>query len=89
MITACLMFGIAGTTSARADDPDFLSLSLGAFDTFDNKTAAEGRVEYRSDRKLWIFKPFSGFMATGDKAMVSVRSGRGISAGVSIRPGGF
>ena len=64
MIAACLIFGMEGATSARADDPDLLSLSLGAFDTFDNKTAAEGRVEYRSDRKLWIFKPFSGFMAT-------------------------
>ena len=69
MIAACLIFGIAGATSARADDPDFLSLSLGAFDTFDNKTAAETRVEYRSDKKFWIFKPFSGFMATSDKAI--------------------
>jgi len=69
VIAACLIFGIAGATSARADDPDFLSLSLGAFDTFDNKTAAEGRIEYRADRKFWIFKPFSGFMATSDKAI--------------------
>jgi len=69
MIAVCLIFGIVGATSARADDPDFISLSLGAFDTFDNETAAEGRIEYRSDRKLWVFKPFSGFMATSDKAI--------------------
>ena len=69
MVAVCLMFGIVGATSARADDPDFLSLSLGAFDTFDNKTAAEGRIEYRADRNFWIFKPFSGFMATSDKAI--------------------
>ena len=69
IIVACLIFGISGATSARADDPDFLSLSLCAFETFDNKTAAEGRVEYRANSKLWLFKPFSGFMATSDKAI--------------------
>lgn len=56
-------------TAAQAGDPDLLSVSLGAFDTFDNETAVEGRVEYRSDKKLWNFKPFSGFMATSDKAL--------------------
>ena len=69
MVAACMIFCITGTTSARAGDPDFISVSLGAFDTFDDKTAVEGRVEYRSDRKFWVFKPFSGFMATSDRAI--------------------
>ena len=66
---AFLVLAFASASNAQADDPDFLSVSLGAFDTFDNKTAVEGRVEYRSDWKFWIFKPFSGFMATSDKAL--------------------
>ena len=46
MIVACLIFGIAGATSARADDPDFISLSLGAFDTFDcSPSALMGQIE--------------------------------------------
>ena len=58
-----------GALAARASEPDLLSVSLGTFDTFDNETAVEGRMEYRSDTKLWNFRPFSGFMATSDKAL--------------------
>ena len=54
---------------ALAKDPDFLSVSLGAYDINDNKTAAEGRLEYRSDIEWSIFRPFSGFMMTADRAM--------------------
>ena len=50
-----------------ADDPDFLSVGAGYFDWNRQKeTAAEFRLEYRSDRKLWIFKPLAGIMATTD-----------------------
>tara|TARA_Y100001960_G_scaffold324330_1_gene404511 strand:+ start:1473 stop:2015 length:543 start_codon:yes stop_codon:yes gene_type:complete len=56
-------------TAAQAGDPDLLSVSLGAFDTFDDKTAVEGRVEYRSDLSLWNFKPLSGLMITTDKTL--------------------
>ena len=52
-----------------ADDPDFLAVSLGSYDYDDNEGAAEARLEYRSDRRLWIFKPFSGLMLTGDSAV--------------------
>ena len=51
---------------ALADDPDFISFSGGAFDLGKDETAAEGRLEYRSDLRLWIFKPFAGVMATSD-----------------------
>ena len=41
---------------ARADDPDFLSFGGGYFDWNRQKSpAAEFRIEYRSDRKFWIF----------------------------------
>jgi hypothetical protein len=58
---------IAGPSSARADDPDFFSFGAGVFDFNDNKTAAMGAVEYRSDKKYLFLKPFGGFMMNGDR----------------------
>jgi lipid A 3-O-deacylase len=53
---------------ATAGEPDFLALSLGYYDMFDDMQAAEGRVEYRfdSEHKLLFFTPHIGFMATSD-----------------------
>lgn len=54
---------------ALADDPDFLTVAVGAYDLVqDNNQAAEFRAEYRSDKKIWIFKPFVGAMGTTDSA---------------------
>ena len=49
----------------QADDPDFLSFGVGwyNFDQSDNQ-AADFRLEYRSDLKLWIFKPFAAVAGT-------------------------
>ncbi len=47
-------------TAARADDPSFLTLGVGAFDF--NREKDEGlefRLDYRSDHKIWHFKPFA------------------------------
>ena len=63
------IFMLQGPTTAHATDPDFLSLGLGISDYNDDKTAAEGRFEYRSNIELSIFRPFSGFMMTSDRAM--------------------
>tara|TARA_R110002072_G_scaffold7162_6_gene39400 strand:+ start:701 stop:1186 length:486 start_codon:yes stop_codon:yes gene_type:complete len=53
--------------SAAADDPDFLTVAVGAFDLVqDHDQAAEFRAEYRSDKKIWIVKPFIGVMGTTD-----------------------
>jgi len=44
---------------AQADDPSFLTFGVGAFDF--NRQKDEGvefRLDYRTDYKLWIFKPF-------------------------------
>jgi lipid A 3-O-deacylase len=65
--TLCLMAFIAAPASA--DDPDFLAVSAGIHDFHDNRTAAEGRIEYRSDIELSVFRPFTGFMMTNDSAM--------------------
>lgn len=62
---ALLALGFAG--AARADDPAFVALSAGYFDTIDtDHDAFEGRIEYRHDKKFWIFKPFAGLMGTSD-----------------------
>tara|TARA_R110000787_G_scaffold15656_3_gene48522 strand:+ start:282 stop:740 length:459 start_codon:yes stop_codon:yes gene_type:complete len=52
---------------AAADDPAFLTFGAGWYD-MNRKIdqAAEFRVEYRSDYKLWIAKPFAGAMGTTD-----------------------
>lgn len=60
---------LATPVTAAADDPDFLTFAVGAFDLVqDHDKAVEFRAEYRSDRKLWIFKPFVGAMGTTDSS---------------------
>jgi len=60
---------LAAPLPAAADDPDFLTFAAGAFDLVqDNDRAVEFRAEYRSDRKIWIFKPFLGAMGTTDSS---------------------
>ena len=55
--------------AAAAEDPDFLSVGVGYYDVYQTKhEATEFRAEYRSDQKIWIFKPFAGLMATTDSA---------------------
>ncbi|MBC8337858.1 MAG: acyloxyacyl hydrolase [Alphaproteobacteria bacterium] len=49
--------GTAG--QARAEDPAFLSFGVGAFDFNRQKDdGVEFRLDYRSDYKFWVFKPF-------------------------------
>jgi hypothetical protein len=50
---------------ARADDPAFLSMAVGAYDFNKRKdTATEFRLEYRSDQKFWGLKPFAAVAGT-------------------------
>ena len=50
---------------ASAGDPDFLTFGAGWFDWNRQKDqAGEINLEYRSDRKFWIFKPLAGAMVT-------------------------
>jgi lipid A 3-O-deacylase len=49
--------------------PTILTVAVGAFDLVqDHNQAVEFRAEYRSDKKIWIFKPFIGAMGTTDSA---------------------
>ncbi len=66
-------FAFSGPVSA--DDPAFLSLSAGAFDLNRQKDqGAEFRLEYRHDKKFWIFKPF-GTVASVSNGMTFVGAG--------------
>ncbi len=57
------VFGMSGP--ALADDPDFISISAGAYDWNRQKDqGAEFRLEYRSDAKMWHFKPFGAVAGT-------------------------
>lgn len=77
------------------EDPDYLTLGAGYFDWNRQKEpAAELRAEYRSDYKLWIFKPFAGIMGTSDTAVyayagigIDVYLGRRVVVTPSIAPG--
>ena len=83
-----------GRGAARAEDPSFISFSVGAFDIGKDQTSGEGRLEYRSDLKLWIFKPFAGVMGTSDGGaygyggvLVDMFFGRRWVATLSFAPG--
>ena len=61
---------LATPLSAVAGDPDFLTIAVGAYDLVqDHDQAAEIRAEYRSEKKIWIVKPFIGLMGTTDSAV--------------------
>jgi hypothetical protein len=86
---------VAGAAPARADDPDFIALSVGYYDILHNEEpAGEARIEYRSDKKLWIFKPFVGLMGTTDGVvhayagiLVDIFLGRRLVLTPSFAPG--
>ena len=54
------MLGLANSAPALAGDPDFLTVGAGYFDFNRQKDqGAELRLEYRSSKKFWVFKPFA------------------------------
>lgn len=92
-LAATAVFALSGP--ARADDPDFLSFGAGWFDWNRQKDqSAEFRLEYRSDKKFWVFKPLAGLMATSDSAIyafagvgIDVFFGRRVVLTPSFAPG--
>lgn len=58
------------TTAAVAeDDPAFIRVGGGYYDINDDSDAGEFHVEYLSNSKWWVLKPFGGVMATTDTAL--------------------
>jgi len=60
LVLALLVVSVVfAAAKVRADDPDYLTVSAGWFDANRQKDqGAEFSVEYRSDKKFWMFKPF-------------------------------
>ncbi len=77
-LLALAVIAISLARPVLAEDPDFLSLGAGYFDFNRQKDpGAEFRLEYRSDKNLWIFKPFG--------ALAYASSGHGfVGAGVLV-----
>ena len=60
-LAAALLFAVpnAQADDGLKDDPDFLSVGVGYYDFNRQKEeGAEFRLEYRSDKKFFFFKPF-------------------------------
>jgi len=97
-LAAALLLGVSGAAVAQdkklTDDPNFLSLAVGAFDFNRQKDeGVEARVEYRSDKKLWIFKPFgalgyatSGHGFVGAGVLIDLYFGRRVVVTPSFAP---
>ena len=65
MLAVAVFSGVGASFPAFADDADFLSFSAGSYDWNRQKEqGAEFRLEYRSDTKLWMFKPFAALAGT-------------------------
>lgn len=74
---------IAHFANAREKDPSFVTVAGGWFD-FNRKhdEGAEFRLEYRSNKKIWVFKPFvtsavasNGMMFVGAGVLVDIYLG--------------
>lgn len=68
--TAVLAFCGMTVRDAAAEDPSFLTLSLGYFDVLHNHDEAiAGGAEWMSSRRLWIFQPLVGAMVTSERGL--------------------
>ncbi len=89
-----LSLALALPGAAYADDPDFLTIGAGWFDFNRQKDeGAEFRVDYRSDFKLWHFKPFltaagvtNGMTFIGGGILLDVYFGRRFVVTPSFAP---
>ena len=92
LVGAAAIFAMEST--ANADDPAFISVGAGLYDWNRQKDeGAEFRLEYRSDTKLWHFKPFVAAAATstsqgfiGAGILLDVYLGRRIVVTPSFAP---
>lgn len=61
-----LILGLGVPRQAQAQDPSFVTLSVGRYDFNRQKDPTwEGGMQYRSNLKLWLFQPMVGFMHNG------------------------
>jgi hypothetical protein len=72
-----------GPLVVHGDEADALMLGLGAFDPFDNGSAAGATLEYRLGRKLFVIGPALGGIANSDGGLFGYF---GLYADLSIGP---
>jgi hypothetical protein len=65
---ALVAVALVVASPAWADDPAFVTGSVGRYDMFDNEKAVAFNLEYRFAEKFLIFKPIAGIMGTTDRA---------------------
>ncbi|MGB1547274.1 MAG: acyloxyacyl hydrolase [Alphaproteobacteria bacterium] len=56
--------GMAQVLEVMDHEPAFLVVGGGLFDALDEDTTGQFNFEYRSNRRLWIFKPQAGLMVS-------------------------
>jgi hypothetical protein len=92
-----VLIGAAPAQAAEESGPRFFALSSGWFDVGREGTdSMELHLEYHSNSKLWIFKPFGGVMGISNGASylyaglrVEVPLGRRFMVTPSIAPGWY
>ena len=72
-----------GPLVVHGNEADALMLGLGAFDPFDNGSAAAATLEYRLGRKLFVIGPAIGGMANSDGGLFGYF---GLYADLSVGP---
>lgn len=70
VMAAALVWTAPAAAQDRSDDPAFISVGVGYYDAFQAEDEAlDFRLEYRHDKKFWIFKPWAGIEGTSDGAI--------------------
>ncbi|MCE2509645.1 MAG: acyloxyacyl hydrolase [Alphaproteobacteria bacterium] len=68
LLTAFCLFrphpGVAQVLEVVDKEPAFIAFGGGLFDALDEDTTGQFNFEYRSNRRLWIFKPHGGLMVS-------------------------
>ena len=82
-LALAIAFALGGRAPAAAGEPDFFAFSAGGYDVNDDRTAAEFRVEYRSDLRFWKLVPFIGLAGTTDEAIYGF-AGLGLDADLAL-----
>jgi lipid A 3-O-deacylase len=67
LVCAAFLLAVVAACPARAQDPSFLVVGVGAFDFMESDhRSGQFEVQYRSDLKLWVFQPMVGANVTTD-----------------------
>lgn len=69
VVAAAAALVLDPATAAAQQEPAFLSFGVGAFDFHRDSREAQFELQYRHDRKLWVFNPIGGLAVTTDGAV--------------------